>query len=384
MTKKIITALLSVVLLSSMIVQSAASPTAALRSAKQRLARTRAAIAKRNVQVDAVQKQLALMDEALEIKIEKYNGIRVRLKATEKAVDANLLRLQRAINKMNAAQDLLNDRVVNIYKHGKAGLLEVFLNTNGFDDFLASLDLLSFIADADKDMVVRIARERYRVQEVQKSLVLRREKLRKLRAEVEAQREEIEGKIGERKAYLSKLKKDVRGLLVQRQRQQRQIALQQRKIAEEAARRAAAARSASRSSNSSGGGGGRLSGGSSVGGQQAIVATAKQYLGVPYVWGGESPSGLDCSGLVVIVFRELGVELPHHAADQWNYGRYISRGDLEPGDLVFFSRGGAGSIHHVAIYVGNGDIIEAPYTGAYVWIRSLDAHSDYFGGKRIL
>ncbi|RJQ53649.1 MAG: hypothetical protein C4521_07205 [Actinobacteria bacterium] len=372
-------------MLLSAVAPAPASPQSVLRSTKANLARTKAAIAKRSREAAKVERQLAVMDEELEIQIEKYNGIRVRLKSTERAVAANLKRLDIAISKLNDAQDLLNDRVVNIYKHGRAGMLEVFLNTNGFDDFLTTLDLLSFIADADTDMVVRIAREKYRVQKVQEGLVVRRQKLKALRSEAEAQKERIEERIDARKKYLSKLKKDVRQLLAQKRLQQRKIAIQQRKIALAAARAAAArararAQARSRSSSSPG----RLTGGSSSGGRQDIVSIAKRYLGVPYVWGGESASGLDCSGLVTVVFRQIGIELPHHAADQWRYGRYVSRSNLAPGDLVFFSRGGAGSIYHVAIYVGGGDIIEAPYTGAHVWIKSLSAKSNYYGAKRIL
>ncbi len=380
--KKTITTSISILLLFSLLTQATASPRTVIKATRADLARTKAAIAKRSQEAAKVEEQLAVMDEELEIQVEKYNGIRVRLKSTEKAVSKNLERLDVAIKKLNDAQDLLNNRVVNIYKHGKAGMLEVVLNTNGFDDFLTSLDLLSFIADADKEMVLRIAREKFRVQKVQEGLVVRREKLKQLRSEAEAQREEIERRIEARKKYLSKLKKDVRQLLVQKRLQQRKIALQQRKIAEAAARAAAARAAAARRARGSREG--RFSGGTSHGGRQDIVSIAKRYLGVPYVWGGESASGLDCSGLVTVVFRQLGVELPHHAADQWRYGSYVSRGNLAPGDLVFFSRGGAGSIYHVAIYVGGGDIIEAPYTGAYVWIKSLSAKSNYFGAKRIL
>lgn len=110
-----------------------------------------------------------------------------------------------------------------------------------------------------------------------------------------------------------------------------------------------------------------------------MVDVAYQYLGVPYVWGGESPSGFDCSGLVTYVFRQLGVSLPHYAAAQFGYGQPVSRGDLEPGDVVFFGS----SLHHVGIYVGDGNMIHAPYTGAVVRVNSVD-RSDYAGARRMI
>ncbi len=92
-----------------------------------------------------------------------------------------------------------------------------------------------------------------------------------------------------------------------------------------------------------------------------------QYLGVPYVWGGASPGGFDCSGFVMFVYAQMGVSLPHHAADQYNYGTPVSRDQLEPGDLVFFD-----GLGHVGIYIGGGQFVHAPHTGDVVKISSLD------------
>jgi cell wall-associated NlpC family hydrolase len=103
---------------------------------------------------------------------------------------------------------------------------------------------------------------------------------------------------------------------------------------------------------------------------ERAVALAEQYLGVPYVWAGADPSGFDCSGLVMFVYRQLRIGLPHFSGSQWYSGERVPIGELAPGDLVFFDMGPSGP-GHVGMYIGDGKFIEAPHTGAAVQISSL-------------
>jgi peptidoglycan DL-endopeptidase CwlO len=104
----------------------------------------------------------------------------------------------------------------------------------------------------------------------------------------------------------------------------------------------------------------------------AVVADAEQYLGVPYQWGGTSPTtGFDCSGLVQHVYGDLGITLPRTSQEQVNVGTPVaSVAEAQPGDLVFFEPGPSGP-GHVGIYIGNGQMIDAPHTGTDVQIQSV-------------
>jgi len=115
-----------------------------------------------------------------------------------------------------------------------------------------------------------------------------------------------------------------------------------------------------------------------------IAQYAERFIGVPYRWGGESPSGFDCSGLVQFTFGHFGIALGRTSYDQYNQGHYVSRSNLQPGDLVFFSTYGPGA-SHVGIYVGGGRFING--AGSSMRIDSLYNEywaSSYIGARRVV
>jgi cell wall-associated NlpC family hydrolase len=124
---------------------------------------------------------------------------------------------------------------------------------------------------------------------------------------------------------------------------------------------------------------------------------AFEEIGVPYAWGGGDENGptrgfaqgantvgFDCSGLTLFIYHKAGIHLDHYTGSQWDQGKRVSsRADLQPGDLMFFAydTSDPSTIHHVSIYIGNGKMIEAPYTGEVVRVTSFD-RSDFIGGVR--
>lgn len=119
---------------------------------------------------------------------------------------------------------------------------------------------------------------------------------------------------------------------------------------------------------------------SSGGAGAAAVRAAESQIGVPYVWGGESPGrGFDCSGLTAWAWGQAGVSLPHYSGAQMSDSAPVPVSDLEPGDLLFYGPGGS---NHVAMYIGGGQMIEAPYTGSFVHVTALRLGSDFAGAGR--
>jgi cell wall-associated NlpC family hydrolase len=120
--------------------------------------------------------------------------------------------------------------------------------------------------------------------------------------------------------------------------------------------------------------------------EQRIVALAHQYMGTPYVWGGRSPRGFDCSGFAEYLYGKVGISIPRTTYTQWTArnGRAVKKSQLQPGDLVFFrgsdSKGGLPG--HVGVYIGNGKMIDAPHTGADVRIDDVFSFGGYMGARR--
>jgi cell wall-associated NlpC family hydrolase len=116
-------------------------------------------------------------------------------------------------------------------------------------------------------------------------------------------------------------------------------------------------------------------------GVAGAIQAAESQLGVPYVWGGETPGvGFDCSGLVQWSFAQAGISLPRTSGAQYGATTHIPLADIQPGDLLFY---GADGSEHVAMYIGGGTMIEAPYTGAHVWETGVRTGDGFAGVGRV-
>jgi peptidoglycan DL-endopeptidase CwlO len=216
----------------------------------------------------------------------------------------------------------------------------------------------------------------------QRLLARQREERKAALAQLQSLRAGIRSSVAAEKQRYRDLRAEVRRLIVAR------------RLAEIAASRSAAAKAEALGTNAANApvAANDIGGVSSVDGPSAValpapssgasgaVAAAIGELGVPYVPGGASPSGFDCSGLVSWAYAQAGHPgLPHYSGALWNAGtRITSTSDLAPGDLVFFN-----SLDHVGMYIGGGQFVEAPHSGDVVKVSNLADRSDYLGGVRI-
>lgn len=118
---------------------------------------------------------------------------------------------------------------------------------------------------------------------------------------------------------------------------------------------------------------------------QSIIDSARRYLGVPYVWGGTTAKGFDCSGLVQVVFAENGISLPRTSSQQYSVGTWVTKANLKKGDLLFFNTSGSG-VSHVGIYAGNGQFIHCSSSKGVTVTELSNSYwaQRYLGAKRVL
>ena len=299
----------------------------------------------------------------MSIAVEYYNQADSRLQTVRAKIGENRRLLVDAERNLDVANRQLVARAVGIYKAHDTGLLDLVLASASFEELASRYDLMQRLGQSDVDLVRSLAAYRTDIRDRRIAL-----------AADERAAEQLVDKRLERKneivALESKLKTMSRGISADIERLQ----------AQQQAAAAAAVAASQQAAVSVGSGGGSSVQPADPGGpgHPEVIAIAQRYLGIPYVWGGASPStGFDCSGLVLYVYAQIGIQLSHGATDQQRASRPVPLNALAPGDLVFY--GNASYSYHVAIYVGGGRTIEAARTGTPV--RYGIVGSAWIGGR---
>jgi cell wall-associated NlpC family hydrolase len=318
--------------------------------------------------------------QQLERVVERSNRARVRLAQTDDSIHQNEVVLAATRVNLRHAEQALSSSLISAYKSPVPDPLEAALEARNFGQVLEQFALLDRTNSYNAGMLTAI--RAYRKQIVLRQGVLARERVqRQVTADgVRSLQLRINSSVAAEKRRYNGLRVEVRRLIDARR--QAEVASSRRVAARTLSLRTDAAVVVANDIGGVSTGGDAASAPlpapSSVAG--AAVGVALGQLGAPYVPGGASPSGFDCSGLVSWAYAQAGhAGLPHYTGDLWNAGTRInSTSELAPGDLVFFN-----SLDHVGMYIGGGRFVEAPHSGDVVKISSLSNRSDYLGAVRI-
>ncbi len=329
-------------------------------------------ISEKKARLREVQSKLQGVYRDADIAVEKYNQATSQLSSVRQQIAKNEHRLKVTRYKLRIAQKQLQARVENIYKSRGVGMVDVLVSSNTFDDLVTQISMMQRLGDSDADTVSAIVAYQREIRDRQVKLDADKKAADKLVAQRTEQKNRVLAVQNKLENITAGIKNDIRRL-------QEEAAARARAAAQAAARAAAAQAAANTLPGDDSGGGSTPGnvpdpGGS---GNSAVVAIARRYLGVPYVWGGASPSGFDCSGLTMYCYAQVGVGLSHGATDQQRASTPVPISALQPGDLVFF--GSASYSHHVGIYAGGGSMIHAPHTGAVVSYGSIGGA--WIGGR---
>jgi cell wall-associated NlpC family hydrolase len=332
----------------------------------------------KKAQAQQVYGQVIELDQSLSRADEQINLANLRLAHVKEEQKLNRHELTVARRNLGRGREMIQKRLVSLYTASTPTTLDLILGATSITDLLTRLDNANRVSSVDSQVVHQVIRFKAAVQRHAKELRSERIYARRLVARREAIRRSVAGRLAERERLLASIKNDISRL--EAQEAARRLQAVQAAQAQIAA--AQAAQSQSLSSTVVGASayspeGATVTPSSPYGSQ--VVSIAMSYLGVPYVWGGASPGGFDCSGLVMYSFAQIGISLPHSSYAMWNYGSAVPYDQLQPGDLVFFD-GDA----HVGIYIGGGQFVHAPHTGDVVRIANLAGFPGYNGAVRIL
>ena len=338
-------------------------------------------------ELDNVMRELGEMESKIQQTNNKIEIALDEVKVTDSKivdVEGNIEKTDRDLSK--AREDKLDkeeeygDRLVEIYKRGKFDYLTYIFSTNKVEDIVTRFELAQKVMRYDQSVIEEMKKIQDKISETMDELVKQKDDLNNLRSEkqntvneLDNLKVEYEDKQNELNEKKDQYKNEIAELNRQIEELTRPIIIRPQPIADNNTydARANTYNNVAAANTTQ-----QLSRGD-YGGSSDIASFAARYIGVPYVWGGSSPAGFDCSGFAQYCYlNAAGISIPRIASDQQNSGYAVS--SPASGDLVFFGY----PAYHVGIYVGNDTIIHSPTSGDVVKYSKLSYMSGYSGARR--
>jgi cell wall-associated NlpC family hydrolase len=340
-------------------------------------------------QINDFETKIQQLDNRISLAMEKSQTLNDQIKTQQGKIKESKVEIEKAQKDLDSHKKVYSERLKSIQLEGKQSIVtyaELLLSSNDISEFLNRFTAISQIMESDTDLLKGLNEKEQVLKDAEQKLHNEFDKLKKSQNElaseqkkIEEDKNEVEKELGDAKNKLQNQQDQLaqqeaeRQAQLARQQAQQQILLSQQR-SQQRSQQQSSVNNDSKSTPSA-----EVPNITNADAVSTIIATAKQYLGVPYVWGGTTPSGFDCSGFTSYVYRSVGINLPRVSRDQQNLGTRISPSQVQPGDLVF--RGSPA--YHVGIYIGGGQYIHAPQTGDVVKIAPYNP-SAFTSAARVL
>jgi len=316
----------------------------------------------RQERLEAAKARLYELEKDFEIVVERYNATDEELTKIHAEMAATRLVVEDLQSRMDARQGDAVSLAKELYMSGGVAVaFESMLSARSIAELETTVEYLRASEEAQAKVFERLAVDRAELNRHLALLEEDRARAVATEARLAELREEIETKVAAQKDEIAELNEEIEAGL--RRREER------RRAAQEAIAAAAPAAPLSVPAQPAPAPNPRA---------QTAVDAALSQVGKPYQWGAEGPDSYDCSGLTLWAWAKAGVSLPHNSGMQQAAIPPVARDDLQPGDLLFYGS----PVHHVSMYIGNSQMVEAPYTGEFVRVVPADRWGDFVGAGR--
>ncbi|MBH5334444.1 C40 family peptidase [Streptomyces pactum] len=297
---------------------------------------------------EEVKAQVDKLYEEAEQATEKYNGAKSRQEQLEKEVGGLQDKVARGQADLNKLRDGLGSMATAQYRSGGIDPSVQLLLSSDPDDYLDKASTLDQVSSKQAGALKKIGEQTRTLEQQRSEATTKLKDLAATRKALGEKKAEIQGKLAKAQQLLNTLTTEEREALAAKEQERADRSSERVELGKDVPQSGRAA---------------------------AALAAAQTKIGSPYVWGATGPSSFDCSGLTSWAYAQAGVDLDRTSQQQVNNGTRIGRGELKPGDLVFFYS----DLHHVGLYAGNGQVLHAPKPGANVRYESMDNMPFMFG-----